>query len=83
MAKYSVSYTSGATGYGWEAEHDRLDEFEGFINEMRKEYTAQVIVYDNQLEDFIFWKNCLTFKPSIDLLHSVGRDMRTKTRKWK
>ena len=79
--KYNVSYCSGATGYGWEEEYDRLDEFEGFVNQMRKEYTASVEVYDYQLEDFIFWKNVLTLEPDIDMLHDVCRDMRTKTRR--
>lgn len=37
MSKYSVSYCSGATGFGWEQDYDRLDEFEDFIDEMRME----------------------------------------------
>ena len=79
--KYSVEYCSGATGYGWDIEYDRLDEFEDFINEMRYEYTASVRVYDYTLEKFIYWKNCLAYKPSIDMLSDIFRDMRTKTRK--
>lgn len=79
--KYGMDYCSGATGYGWSQEYDRLDEFEDFINEMRNEYTAAVRVYDYKLGDFIFWKDCLTFKPDIDLLHSPVRDMRTRSRK--
>ena len=81
--KYSVDYVSGATGYGWSIEYNRLDEFEGFINEMRHEYTAAVRVWDYSLKQFIFWKDCLEWKPSIDLLHSVVRDMRTTDRKIK
>ena len=83
MKKYSVDYCSGATGYGWTAYHDRLDEFEDFINEMRKEYTASVRVWDSDLEKFIFWKDCLTYKPRIDMLNDLFRDMRTRTRKMK
>ena len=81
--KYSVSYTSGATGFGWEEEYNRLDEFENFIDEMRNNYTARVTVWDSKLGDFIFWKRCLTFTPDIDLLGKFGRDMRTKTKQWK
>ena len=81
--KYSVTYTSGATGYGWKEEYDRLDEFESFVDNMRREYTACVIVWDETLQDFIFWKDCLTFTPDIDLLGNSNRDMRTKTREWK
>lgn len=83
MKKYAVDYCSGATGFGWSQEYDRLDEFESFINEMRTEYTASVRVYDRDLEDFVFWKDCLTYTPKIDLLGNCLRDMRTKTRNMK
>lgn len=83
MKKYSVSYVSGATGYGWIHEYDRLDEFEDFINEMRSNYTAKVTVYDNELQDVIFWKDVLTYKCDIDMLKSYDRDCRTSTRKRK
>lgn len=81
MKKYSVSYVAGSTGYGWEHEYDRIDEFEDFVNEIRDEYTARLLVWDNEIEKFIFWKDCLTYKCKIDLLHSYDRDLRTKTRK--
>lgn len=81
--KYTISYTSGATGYGWIAHHDRLDEFESFIDEMRHEYTARIHVYDNELKDFIFYKRALSYEPETDMLKSIDRDMRTKDRKWR
>lgn len=81
--KYSVSYTSGATGFGWNKEYDRLEDFEDFINEKRKDYTAMVTVFDNTLNDFIFWKNTLTYNIKTDMLHNFSRDMRTITRKRK
>ena len=81
--KYSVDYCSGATGYGWTQEYDRLDEFEDFIDHLRHEVTAAVWVYDYQLGDFIFIKRTLTFEPEKDMLHDTFRDMRTKTRRWK
>lgn len=80
MKKYTVEYISGATGYGWEEDYDRLDQFEDFIDEMRNEYTAKVTVYDNELPGFIFWKNVLTYDIDIDILTAPGRDMRTKNR---
>lgn len=83
MKKYSVTYTSGATGYGWHEEYDRVEEFESFVNEIRHDYTARLTVWDNELEDFIFWKDCLTYTCKIDMLHSYNRDLRTKTRKAK
>ena len=81
--KYTVMYCSGSTGYGWEKEYDRLDEFEEFVDHIRDEYTAKLWVWDDTLQKFIFWKDFLEYKPSIDLLHSLGRDMRTTTRKAK
>lgn len=80
--KYYLEYTSGATGYGWGREFDRLDEFEDFINEMRNEYTAAVRVWDSELKTFIFWKRALS-EPTTDMLSDMFRDMRTTTRKWK
>lgn len=81
--KYVVSYCSGATGYGWDKEYDRLEDFEDFINEKRKDYTAKVTVFDNTLKKFIFWKNTLTYNIKIDMLHNFSRDMRTINRKRK
>ncbi len=82
MKKYTVTYVSGATGYGWSQQYDRLDEFEDFIDEMRNEYTAAVRVWDEDLKRFIFWKKALS-TPSIDMLADMMRDMRTATRKTK
>ena len=81
--KYIVSYCSGATGYGWKQEFDRLSDFEDFINEMRREITASVSVWDSQLKEFIFDKDALCYKPNIDMLRPSDhfRDMRTKDRK--
>ena len=81
--KYTVSYCVGSTGYGWRHEYDRLDEFEDFVDEIRREYTASLWVWDSTLQDFIFWKDCLEYKPSIDKLHDFRRDMRTTTRRAK
>ena len=81
--KYCLSYCSGATGYGWEEEYDRLDEFEDYIDEKRHDYTASVRVFDYQLGEFIFYKRTLTFEPEVDLFRSGSRDFRTKTRKYK
>lgn len=82
VKKYTVDYYSGATGYGWSREYDRLDEFESFINQMRHEVTACVSVWDNYLQDFIFYKRALCYEPETDLLRSTNRDLRTKDRKW-
>ncbi len=80
--KYTVHYCSGATGYGWTADYDRLDEFESFVDEMRHEYTASLKVWDNTLKDFIFYKRALSMYPETDMLKAMDRDLRTKDRKW-
>lgn len=82
MAKYIVTYSSAASGYGWKKEYDRLDEFEDFINESRRDAMAYIKVYDTELNRFIFWKE-YGFKPYIDMLADANRDMRTTTRKAK
>ena len=81
--KYSVGGGGGATGYGWRQEFDRLEDFEGWLNSMRREYTAHITVWDASRKDFIFWKDVLTFTPSIDDLQRVDRDYRTKTKNKK
>ncbi len=80
MKKYTVDYKNCATDYGWSSEHDGLDEFEGLTNELRNDYMTMIHVWDSELEKFIFWKDCLTHYPRIDMLHTIERDMRTKTR---
>lgn len=81
--KYVLDYAQGSTGYGWQKEYDTIDEFEWFVDEMRHEYTASVQVWDNELQKFIYWKDVLTYKPRIDMLHDLFRDMRTTTRRCK
>lgn len=83
MKKYSVSYCSGATGYGWKQEYDRLDEFESFIKEMRNEYTCEISVFDHELGDFIYWKRALCYEPEVNVMFNLFRDLRTTTRRMK
>ena len=66
--RYSVSYTSDATGYGWEIQTDDIEEVRDIVNSesFGRNYTAYVTVWDNVLHDFIFWKRCLDYKPEID-----------------
>ena len=80
--KFIVDYCSGSTGYGWTREYDRLDEFEEFINECRQNYSAKVQVFDTTMNAFIFKKGC-SWKPEVDMLHNLFRDMRTTTREIK
>lgn len=79
--KYYVSYASGATGYGWEHEYDRLDEFEDFVRGVDR--TAYIFVYDYELGETIYHKDCLDDKPTINLLSAPLRDFRYKTRTYK
>ena len=83
MKKYVVSYMSGATGYGWERQFDRVDEFEHIVREIACEYTSSIKVWVNDIQDFIYWKDCLTYKCDVDMLHSYDRDLRTRDRKRK
>lgn len=79
--KYSVSYTSGATGYGWEEDCDTIDQAIALVGDKKDNYTAQVSVYDRQLHDFIFYKFCLTYNFDTDMIFkNRKRDLRTTTR---
>ena len=77
--KYIVDYTNGATGYGWRQEYNRLEDFEEFVNEMRTVATAYVTVWDTELKAFVYRKG-YGFKPDVDMLRNIMRDMRTTTR---
>lgn len=81
MKKYVLNYTSGATGFGWEEEHDTINQPQYYIDSKRNDRNAAVTLWDNELHDFVFWKDCLTAIPSIDLLHNYQRDLRTITKK--
>lgn len=83
MAKYSVDYCCGSTGYGWSKDFDTIDEVESFVDEHRNVCSAVIRVYDNQINQTIFWKRCGTFKPCVDFLDDFLRDLRTTTRKCK
>lgn len=83
MAKYSVEYVSGSTGYGWTREYNNITDFEDFINEMRHVVSAAVRVYDYDFGKFIFWKDAFTYNLHIDLLRDQMRDLRTVTRRRK
>jgi hypothetical protein len=81
--KYVVDYCSGSTGYGWRKEYDRLEDFEDLINQTRREYTASLWVWDESVQGFIFWKDCLDYKPRIDKLIDPFRDRRTLSKQCK
>lgn len=78
--KYKIDYTSGATGYGWEEECRTINEVLTILDELRHEYSAKLSVWDRELNDFIYYKYSLTYKPETDLIYNMNRDLRTKTR---
>ena len=71
---YTVSYTSGPTGFGWDQEVNTIEEVKYLIECLRKEYTAMVTVYSEKHEDFIFYKECLHYKPEIDYIYTAYND---------
>lgn len=81
MKKYSVNYTSGATGYGWQEDLDTITEVEYCIQEYKDIYTAQVSVFDRELGDYVFCKNALAHEYNTDFIFTNrNRDLRTSTR---
>lgn len=78
--RYTVNYTSGSTGFGWEAQHSSIKEFIGWLEEAKLERAYRITVWDDTLGDFIFWKDVFD-KPIIDMIFTSSRDLRTKTKK--
>lgn len=68
--RYHISYTSGATGYGWNEETDSIEDVRHIVNSdsFGRHYTAFVSVWDEVIKDFIFYKRCLTYKAETDLV---------------
>lgn len=62
--RYVISYTSGATGYGWEYETNSIKEVRNTIKSMFN-YTAHLDAYDRKTDKIIYWKRVLTFTPEI------------------
>lgn len=81
--KYTVNYACCSTGYGWNIDYDRLDEFESFVDNARHERSYEVWVYDHELDDFIFIKRGGTYEIEKDMLVGCTRDFRTTTRQRK
>lgn len=67
MARYKISYTSGATGYGWEEPVASRAEVKSTIKSLC-DYTAELWVWDEKVKDHIYWKRCLEHNPRIDRL---------------
>lgn len=65
--RYSVDYTSGATGYGWTIETNSLREVKDVARHYT-EYTMYFSVWDNVLHDFVYLKRVLEYKPEINKL---------------
>ena len=66
--RYEMTYTNGSTGFQREESFKTKSAVAVGIQEVRHIYSAEVRVWDNVLEDFIFIKNCLTSKPCINHL---------------
>lgn len=81
MKTYSVSVVIGAAIGGFEYETNDLKEVEMDVNEYGNTYNASVRVWDEQTQQFIYWKDVLNRKPRIDMLHDIHRDFRFRNRK--
>ncbi len=66
---YTVSYSSGATGYGWEEKVNTLEEVKLTLGGIHKNYTAHVTVYSRKHNGFVYWKDCLQYNPRTNLIH--------------
>ena len=64
--RFSISYTSGATGYGWDHYADTIAEVKRTIKDLKGIYTARVTVFDSKIGDFVFYKRALDLYPETD-----------------
>lgn len=67
--RYSISYTSGATGYGWDSYVNTITEVKREIKGIKDTYTARVTVFDSKINDFVFYKRALDRIPETDLIY--------------
>lgn len=84
MKKYSVVYNSAPNSCGIQHREnfDTIKEVEREVGEYLTDYYSSVSVFDNELDDYIFYKECMS-KPDINLIKPSThfRDLRTTTRK--
>lgn len=78
MAKrFSISYHSATTGYGWNIETDSIKEMFLTVNGFRYdrsrgyEQNASIMVYDNQVDDWVFLKSAFRFDPQISRFNGL------------
>ena len=79
---YKVSVVIGCTGGGFEYETNNLQEVEETITEYRRDAINEIWVWDEKLQDHIYWKPTLCYKPIKNLLGAVRRDFRYKERHY-
>lgn len=77
--KYIVTYESGATGCGWQNIARTVEEVKWLIDTVRHKHSALVTVFDIHREDYVYYKNCLSVEPEIDLIYGRHTDLRTKS----
>ena len=79
---YKVRVIMGCTGGGFEYETNSLKEVEETIAEYRHDVINEIWVWDEKLQDHIYWKSALSYEPNINLLGAVRRDFRYKERHY-
>ena len=78
--KYVVSYTSGATGFGWVRECETIEEVKYMIDEVRYIDSAIITVWDKNWGDYVYHKNYLCNKPETDYIYNHRADLRTQNK---
>ena len=83
--KYVVNYNAAPNSCGVDHrnEYDTINQVMCNTEEHMRGYYSAVRIFDTQLDDFVFWKDCME-KPWIDLLirpEYHHRDLRTRDRK--
>ena len=69
MARYSFTYCSAPTGFGWREETDTLGWVKRFITDHNKETcSAGFLVWDNKKNECLYDKDAFCYKPHTDKL---------------
>lgn len=79
---YKIEVVIGCTGGGFRCETNDLKEVEEIIAEYGKRPINAIWVWDEKIQDHIYWKRALCYKPEINLLADMRRDFRFKERHY-
>lgn len=80
--KYMCSYRT-CGGFENSIRTNNIEEVEIFVDGKRDIHSCEIIVFDTKLKDYIYFKNMYSYSPSVDMIFTSSRDLRTLSKKRK